>query len=179
MLVLSTSRLEPASACQGNIGAHKSGFVLVLSKSSRPIYPSCRPSHHESRVITPWLLAPNSQIARTGSARGGNGLAGFEPPSWLVDSTRLDVFAPGCDITSAWIQTSNNGPTTISETSMAAPHVTGLALTLIAKDLARYSSPASITAGITLPRTIRGFSLLARRNDGAYFLQWTLSVRSA
>ena len=36
---------------------------------------------------------------------------------------------------------------------MAAPHVTGLALTLIAKDPASYSNPASITAGITFLAT--------------------------
>ena len=61
----------------------------------------------------------------------------------------LDVFAPGVDITSAWCTPGNNGTKTISGTSMATPHVVGLALTLIAKDPGKYGSPSAITKGIT------------------------------
>jgi subtilisin family serine protease len=52
----------------------------------------------------------------------------------------LDIFAPGQDITSAW-HTSNTAATTISGTSMAAPHVAGaLALFLSASPSATPST---------------------------------------
>lgn len=53
----------------------------------------------------------------------------------------LDVFAPGSSITSAWIG-SNTASNTISGTSMASPHVAGLAAYLIA--LEGLSSPSAI-----------------------------------
>jgi subtilisin family serine protease len=43
----------------------------------------------------------------------------------------LDVFAPGVGITSAW-RTSNTATNTISGTSMAAPHVAGVAAVILA-----------------------------------------------
>ncbi|KAA8911644.1 uncleaved alkaline protease [Sphaerosporella brunnea] len=57
----------------------------------------------------------------------------------------VDVFAPGVDITSAWIG-STTAVNTISGTSMATPHVVGLAAYLIA--LEGLSSPAQVAQRI-------------------------------
>ena len=50
----------------------------------------------------------------------------------------LDIFGPGVNITSTWIDTSGNGATnktaTLSGTSMASPHIAGLVAYLISKD---------------------------------------------
>jgi len=62
--------------------------------------------------------------------------------SWSNFGTCLDVFAPGASITSAW-HTSNTATSTISGTSMAAPHVAGAAVLAIA--LGRASTPAAVT----------------------------------
>lgn len=57
----------------------------------------------------------------------------------------LDVFAPGVNVLSAWIG-STTATNTISGTSMATPHVAGLAAYLIA--LEGLSSPADVDARI-------------------------------
>lgn len=67
--------------------------------------------------------------------------------------TCIDLFAPGSSITSAW-KTKDNATKTISGTSMASPHVTGVvALALEAAATATkpscYASPAAVTEFLT------------------------------
>jgi subtilisin family serine protease len=56
--------------------------------------------------------------------------------------TCLDIFGPGTDITSAWIG-SPNATKTISGTSMATPHVAGVAAKYLSAD------PSLTTADVT------------------------------
>jgi len=69
--------------------------------------------------------------------------------------TCVDVFGPGSSIRSAWIDTTGQGRTdrinTISGTSMASPHVCGVASLLVSENAG--SSPAQITAMITQQAT--------------------------
>jgi subtilisin family serine protease len=58
----------------------------------------------------------------------------------------LDLFAPGSSITSAWY-TSNTATNTISGTSMASPHVAGVAALVLQGSPG--ASPASVTSAIT------------------------------
>ncbi|GAA2542868.1 hypothetical protein GCM10010435_08340 [Winogradskya consettensis] len=71
-------------------------------------------------------------------------------PSWANRGTCVDVFAPGVNITSAWI-TDNNATTTISGTSMAAPHVAGAAALYLATHTA--ATPAEVHAAIVSAAT--------------------------
>ena len=64
--------------------------------------------------------------------------------------TCLDIFAPGSSITSDWI-TSTTATNTISGTSMATPHVAGVAALLLSADST--ATPATITARLLATAT--------------------------
>ncbi|KAH6876345.1 putative alkaline serine protease [Thelonectria olida] len=61
----------------------------------------------------------------------------------------VDVFGPGTDITSTWIG-SNSSTRTISGTSMATPHVTGLACCLLSDGRLAEKTPYGVASQITI-----------------------------
>lgn len=91
-----------------------------------------------------------------GATQSGNGKA-----SYSNFGAVLDIFAPGTDITSAWIG-SNSATNTISGTSMATPHVVGVAAYLIA--LEGLSSPAAVIARLT---ALAGSGLVTNPGSGS------------
>jgi subtilisin family serine protease len=62
-------------------------------------------------------------------------------PRWSNYGSCVDLFAPGVSITSAWY-TSNTATNTISGTSMATPHVAGVAAQYLQTNTA--ASPATV-----------------------------------
>jgi subtilisin family serine protease len=71
-------------------------------------------------------------------------------PAWANRGTCVDVFAPGVSITSAW-GTSTTATNTISGTSMATPHVTGVAATYLQGNPS--ASPATVAGAIVASAT--------------------------
>jgi len=69
--------------------------------------------------------------------------------------TCVDIFAPGNNITSSW-NTSDTATNTISGTSMATPHVTGVAALFLETNPT--ASPATVTAAIVNSSTLNHVS---------------------
>lgn len=66
--------------------------------------------------------------------------------SWSNYGTCLDIFAPGVGVTSAWY-TSDTATNTISGTSMATPHVVGVAAMYLSANSGK--TPAQVASALT------------------------------
>jgi serine protease len=90
--------------------------------------------------------ACNSSPARVGQALTVGSTTNADARSSFSNfGACLDVFAPGSSITSAW-NTSDTATNTISGTSMATPHVAGVAALFLATNPA--ASPSAVHAAI-------------------------------
>lgn len=90
--------------------------------------------------------ACNSSPARAASAITVGSTANNDARSSFSNyGTCLDIFAPGSSITSAWY-TSTSATNTISGTSMASPHVAGVAALYLANNPS--ATPSQVTSAI-------------------------------
>jgi subtilisin family serine protease len=96
--------------------------------------------------------ASNSSPARVGSAiTVGSSTINDARSSFSNFGSVVDIFAPGSSITSAW-STSDTAINTISGTSMATPHVAGVAARFLQNN--RTASPASVRNAIVNAATL-------------------------
>lgn len=78
----------------------------------------------------------------------------------------MDWFAPGVDITSSW-NTNDTATSTVSGTSMAAPHTAGVAAQYLQTN--RVASPADVRAALFAATTKDKVSSARSDNDHLLF----------
>ena len=104
--------------------------------------------------------ACNYSPARLAAAlTAGSTTSGDQRSSFSNYGSCLDLFAPGSDVTSAW-STSDSATNTISGTSMAAPHVTGVAALYLEGNPS--ASPTAVTDGVVASATTGVLSKIGR-----------------
>ncbi|KAI1475039.1 hypothetical protein K445DRAFT_72960 [Daldinia sp. EC12] len=127
----------------------KSALSLSLGGGFSSAFNNAVNSAYSSGVLSV-VAAGNSatDAGNTSPASAANAITvGAIDSSWRIASysnygSVVDVFAPGTDVLSSWIG-GNTATNTISGTSMATPHVTGLSLYLIA--LEGLTTPGAVT----------------------------------
>ncbi|KAI0843925.1 alkaline proteinase [Daldinia vernicosa] len=130
----------------------KSAISLSLGGGFSSAFNNAVESAYSSGVLS--VVAAGNSATDAGStspASAANAITvGAIDSSWSIASysnygSVVDVFAPGTDVLSSWIG-GDTATNTISGTSMATPHVTGLSLYLIA--LEGLTTPAAVTSRI-------------------------------
>src|ERR1043166_3691075 len=116
-------------------------------------------SHSIADVVTNAIAAGNSNVDACTTSPADVPSAITVGATTITDArasfsnfgTCLDIFAPGNNITSSW-NTSDTATNTISGTSMATPHVTGVAALFLETNPT--ASPATVTAAIVNNSTL-------------------------
>jgi subtilisin family serine protease len=118
---VTANHISPAVANMSLGGGASSALdtaVNNLSNSGVPIAVAAGNSNVDACSQSPSRAANAITTGATTSTDGRSSFSNF--------GTCVDIFAPGSSITSAWI-TSDTATNTISGTSMASPHVAGVA----------------------------------------------------
>jgi len=111
--------------------AYKAGVLSVVAAGN---------SGWDAKEFSP---ASSKDALTIGAIDKTNTMAYFSNYGRLVD-----IFAPGVDVESTWIGDSNKESLSISGTSMATPHVAGLALYLKGQDPVGLRNPGTISRKI-------------------------------